>query len=83
MNFRFNASIYPNGVRIIQQFAIFVHIANQILMAGNFAKLDWPKRTKKKEYAMNFRLQQIEILKDEINDLSLAYPMLQSLTRSF
>ena len=63
INFRFNSSIYPNGVRINKQFLIFVHIPNQILMAGSFAKLDWPKRTKKKEYAMNFRLQQVEILK--------------------
>ena len=63
--FRFNSSMFPNGIRPSQKGALFVyfHLPNQLVLAGNYGKFTWPKRNQKKEYVMHFQMQQVAILK--------------------
>ena len=63
--FSFNASLFPNGIRPHSEdsIIIFLHMQNQWLLAGNYGKYSWPKRTEKKEYTMSFTLTNFEILK--------------------
>ena len=58
-----NSSLYPNGIRPSSWTpSVTMHLPNQLLLAGNSQKGTWPKRTKKIGYAMNFELQQLDII---------------------
>ena len=61
--FRFNSSVFPNGIRSNSQLLAVFHLPNKISITGNSFKVIWPKRDKKQEFVMLFTLQQIEILK--------------------
>ena len=63
--FSFNASLFPNSIRPNSEdsIIIFLHMHNQLIVAGNHGKYSWPKRTEKKEYTMSFIVTNFEILK--------------------
>ena len=68
VNLNFNSSIYPNGIRppsLLLPFSTIVafHLQNQFFIMGKSGKYQWPIRTQKNAYLMDFTLQQIEILK--------------------
>ena len=75
-SFKFNSSLFPNGIRPHSEDSIilFLHMQDQMVVAGNYGKYSWPKRTEKKEYWMNFILTNFEIMKrrNKGNDPCLA-----------
>ena len=63
--FRFNTSIYPNGIRPSSKLStvIGVHLPNQFSLVGNSLKYTWPNWDEIGTYTMIFSLQQIDIIK--------------------
>ena len=64
-SFLFKSNMYPNGIRPSSNLfiGVIIHLPNQLTLAENSFKYTWPMRDKKKEYSMDFLLQQVEILK--------------------
>ena len=67
--FTFNSSIYPNGIRpsLKRSTAVSVYLPNQASLAVDSVKYAWPKRNEKNAHTMEFKLQQIDILKRRTN----------------
>ena len=67
INLVFNSIFYPNGSRPSSslEFSTVVafHLPSQSLTMADRMKYTWPIRSQKNFYRMNFKLQQIEILK--------------------
>ena len=65
VSFKFNSSIFPNGIRphLGYSIVLIVHLPNQLVVSGNYGKYTWNKRTEKQEHYMDFSLTQLEILK--------------------
>ena len=67
--FKFNSSLYPNGIRpsLLESTSVALHLPNQVSWAWDSIKYSWPKRIEKIAHAMDFKLQQIDILKRRTN----------------
>ena len=67
VNMVFNSSFYPNGIRpsstLELSTVVAFHLPGQSLTMPDRMKYTWPIRSQKNFYRMNFKLQQIEILK--------------------
>ena len=64
LSFKFNSSLFPNGIRPNgYSIVILVHMPNQLVVSGSYGKYSWNKRTEKQEHWMDFTMKQFEILK--------------------
>ena len=65
VQFYFNSSLYPGGIRNSSKpsIAVPLHLPNQFLLTMSSQKYTWPQRDVKKEHSMDFMIQQIDIMK--------------------
>ena len=58
-----NTSIFTLKKRDYKMFAVYTHLPNKFLVAGNSKKTTWPKRQNGTYLQLEFQLHQIEIIK--------------------